>query len=59
MGGAKPQGTILAIHQVEHDSFPIGVASPTATALPELCRLELGQEGFQRAGGIHLLSNNR
>ena len=58
MGGAQAKFAALAIHQVEHDAFAGRVASPTATALPQLGGLQLGQQGFQGAGGIQFLAHN-
>ena len=43
---------------MEHDPFTRGIASPATTALPEIGRLQLGQEGLQGAGGIHLLAHD-
>ena len=58
MGGAQPQVATLAILQVEHDPLAVGVAGPAAAALPELGGLQLGQQGFQGAGGIELLAHH-
>ena len=58
MGGAKPKLPVLAILQVKHDSFTGGVARPATTALPQLRGLQLGQQGFEGPGGIHLLAHN-
>lgn len=58
MGGAEPQGPLLAIDQVEHDPLPGGVAVPAATAAPEIGGLQLGQQGFERVHGGHLLADD-
>ena len=58
MGGAQAKFAALAIHQVEHDPFAGRVASPAATALPQLGGLQLGQQGFQGTGGIKFLAHN-
>ena len=58
MGGAEPQGAILAVDQVEHDPLPGGVAIPAATAAPEVGGLQLGQQGFKGVDGRHLLAND-
>jgi len=59
MGGAKPKLPVLAILQVKHDSFTGCVTRPAATALPQLRGLQLGQQGFEGPGRIHLLAHNR
>ena len=58
MGGSQPQGSALAVLEVKHDPLACGVARPAATALPELRRMQLGQQGFQRPGRVHLLTHN-
>ena len=58
MGGAQSQFAALAVLQVEHDPLAVGVAGPTATALPKLSGLQLGQQRFQGAGGVQLLAHH-
>ena len=55
MSGAKTHLTTLTVFEMEHDSFPRGVALPATAALPEFCRLKLRQQGFKRPSGIHFL----
>ena len=59
VGRTQTQLPPLAVLEVEHDPLAVGVARPTAAALPELRRLELGQKRLQGSGRIELLTNNR
>ena len=44
---------------MKHDAFAGGVSGPATTPLPELGRLQLGQERFQSPGSIELLAHDR
>ena len=59
MGGSKAKLATLTVFQVEHDSFPCGVALPPPTALPEFRGVQLGQECFQGTGAIHFFADDR
>ncbi len=59
VGGAEPQGTLLAVNEVKHDSLPGGVAVPAAAAAPEIGGLELGKQGLEGVDGDHLLPDDR
>ena len=58
MGGAEAQFPTLSILEMEHNAFTGRVAGPAAAALPEIGRLQLRQQGFQGARGIHLLAHD-
>ena len=59
VGGSQSELATLPILQVEHDPLTGRVAGPAAAALPQLSRLELGQQGLERAGGVEFLPHDR
>ncbi len=58
VGRAETELATLTVLKVKHDPLAVGVPGPAPAALPELRRLELGQERLQGTRRVEFLADN-